>query len=141
MVMFCSQKWVHISQSVLIAHSMAISMAISGVPYKSHSSVWRILEVCNKRGYWTYVGIFFQKMKFQNVKFSQAVTFYQCSLKHIVLFKLIIQSQLLALTCVPCVWFTEKGKIIFLICLFQKHLQIIRISLTKKRLGRLGWMA
>ena len=35
----------------------------------------------------------------------------------------------------------RKGKIIFLICLFQKHLQMIRISLTKKRLGRLGWMA
>ena len=58
---FVPKKWVHISQSVLIAHSMAIS----GVPYKSHSSVWRILEVCNKRGYWTYVGIFFHKMKFK----------------------------------------------------------------------------
>ena len=62
--------------------------------YKSHSSVWRILEVCNKRGYWTYVGIFFQKLN-SECKILASCKFHKCSLEHIVLFKLIFQSQLI----------------------------------------------
>ena len=131
MVMFFCHKCVNHKVSLL--HRVWPFQA-----YKSHSSVWRILEVCNKRGYWTYVEIFFQKWN-SECKILASCKFHKCSLEHIVLFKLIFQSQLIDIRTLHVV--DRKEKIIFLIFLFQKHRQIIRISLTKKRLGRLSWMA
>ena len=90
---------------------------------KSHSSVRWILEVCNKRRYWAYMGILIQWREF---KFSQIVTFYKCSfsLEYLVNIQIDFQSEPIDI----CILHVLHKVIIFL---FQNHLEIIRIRLTK----------